>query len=88
MAAFAITLLGDNIHATIRTPDGKHYLSAVNGGGVGGSDDLPIHTDTTQIGINAMFKFLPADDPKRSLDPLGRGSPAPVYGGPPRRPGS
>ena len=76
--SFTITLLPDNTHATIRTADGRHFLSAVNGGGVGGSNQVPIHTDATAMVPAAVFQFVPAWRPRRS--------PAPVYGGPPRRP--
>jgi|SRR5580704_11314871 hypothetical protein len=34
---------------TLRTFDG-HYLTAVNGGGFGGPNDVPIHTDATTVG--------------------------------------
>jgi hypothetical protein len=67
---FTITLLPDNIHATIRTADGRHFLSAVNGGGVGGSNRGPFHTDADTMGAAAIFKLIPV--------------PAPVYGGPTR----
>lgn len=75
---FTITLLHDNIHATIGTPDGTHFLSAVKGGGVGGSNKVPVHTDATTLGAAAVFQLVtvrPHDRP-----------PAPVYGGPPPRP--
>lgn len=35
--------------ATLQTPRGR-FVSAVNGGGVGGPDNVPIHTDATAIG--------------------------------------
>lgn len=77
---FTITLLADNIHATIQTADGRHFLSAVNGGGVGGSNQVPIHTDATTMGAGAVFQLILARQPERM--------PAPVYGGPPpKRPG-
>jgi len=75
---FTITLLPDNVHATIQTGDGRHFLSAVNGGGVGGSNRMPIHTDATTLGAAAVFQLVPAQRQERA--------PAPVYGGPPRRP--
>ncbi len=36
----------------IKTPDGAHYLTAVNGGGIGGPNDAtcPVHTDATVVG--------------------------------------
>lgn len=36
-------------HATIQTADGN-YLTAVNGGGLGGPDTMPIHSDATTVG--------------------------------------
>lgn len=77
---FTITLLPDHSHATIQTADGTHFLSAVNGGGVGGSNKVPIRTDATTMGSAAIFQLAPARAPKRP--------PAPVYGGPPRKPSS
>ena len=77
---FTITLLPDKTHATIQTPDGRHFLSAVNGGGVGGSNQAPLHTNSTQMGAGEVFQLNPARPPERP--------PAPLYGGPPpRRPG-
>lgn len=35
--------------ATIQTPNGR-YLTAVNGGGFGGPNNVPIHTDATAVG--------------------------------------
>jgi hypothetical protein len=75
---FTITLLPDNTHATIQTADGRHYLSAVHGGGVGGSNKVPIHTDATTMKAAAVFQFIPAQRPGPS--------PVTVYGGPPPRP--
>lgn len=77
---FTLNLLPDKIHVTIRTPDGAHFLSAVNGGSVGGSNHVPIHTDATHMEAEAVFHL------KRKTAPLPRPTPAPVYGGPPRRP--
>jgi hypothetical protein len=39
---------------TIRTVNG-HYVTAVNGGGVGGPKTVPIHTDATEIGPCETF---------------------------------
>lgn len=75
---FTITLLPDNVHATIQTADGRHFLSAVNGGGVGGSSKAPIHTDATATVAAAVFQLIPV--------PVRPRTPAPVYGGPPLRP--
>jgi hypothetical protein len=74
--SFTITLLPDNVHATIRTADGRHFLSAVNGGGVGGSNNVPFHTDATTMGPAAVFQLVPARPQQRA--------PATVYGGPTR----
>ena len=75
---FTITLLADKTHVTIRTADGKHFLSAVNGGGVGGSNKVPIHTDATSIGRGAVFQLIRAWRPVRPE--------ATVYGGPTLKP--
>jgi len=75
---FTITLLADHTHVTIRTADGKHYLSAVNGGGVGGSNKVPIHTDATTMGPEAVFQFVPTGRPVRPQ--------AIMYGGPTLKP--
>ena len=77
-AEFTVTLLPDNVHATIRTADGRHFLSAANGGGVGGSSKAAIHTDATQMVPTAVFQLVPAG-------PLNR-PPATIYGGPPIQP--
>ena len=53
---FEITLLPGN-HAVIRTSDGRHFLTAVNGGGFGGPNDVPIHTDATKIGAWEVFSL-------------------------------
>jgi hypothetical protein len=74
--SFTITLLPDNLHATIRTADGKHFLSAVNGGGVGGSNKVPFHTDATTLSAAAVFQLVPARPPQLPQ--------ATVYGGPTR----
>lgn len=42
--------------ATLQTADG-HYLTAVNGGGVGGPNTTPIHTDATAIGPWEKFSI-------------------------------
>jgi len=66
---FRITLLYNGEiplnYVTIQTPDGEHYLSAVNGGGVGGStSDAPIRTDATSIGPAEVFRIIPTDPSK------------------------
>jgi hypothetical protein len=42
-------------HFALRTADGKHYITAVNGGGIGTDDEEPIHTSATTIGPNETF---------------------------------
>ncbi len=74
-AKFTITILPDNNHATIQTADGKHFLSAVNGGGVGGSNEISVRTDSTTMGQEEVFRVVPAEPPEKTL-------PAPLYGGP------
>jgi len=40
---------------------GSHYLTAVNGGGVGGPNTQPVHTDATKVGPWEQFSLsLPA----------------------------
>ena len=41
----------DSTHFTLRTANG-HYVTAVNGGGVGGPNDAssPVHTDASWVG--------------------------------------
>jgi len=41
----------------LATPDLKHYVSAVNGGGVHSVDD-PIRTDATEPGKNELFELI------------------------------
>jgi hypothetical protein len=80
-AKFTITMLPDDIHATIRTADGKHFVSAVQGGGVGGSNEIPIRTDAGTMTPEAVFRVVPAKPPANL-------PPAAVYGGPVPRPRS
>ena len=47
-------------HVALRTPDGKHYVTAVNGGGIGGDNEEPIHTTATTIGPNETFTLYVA----------------------------
>jgi hypothetical protein len=60
---FKITLLPYPYRSlvTIQTPDGQHYLSAVKGGGVGGTNNEPIRTDATTIGPTEVFRLIPAE---------------------------
>lgn len=41
--------IGPGMEFALRTSDGKHYLTAVNGGGIPGPNDntCPVHTDAT-----------------------------------------
>lgn len=43
--------------ATLQTPDG-HFLTAVNGGGIGGPDSAPFHTDATAVGPWEKFQAV------------------------------
>ena len=45
----------DSGKVAIKCPNGKNYLSAVNGGGVGGPNTTPIHTDAKWV--NAWEAF-------------------------------
>jgi hypothetical protein len=42
----------------IQTPDGKHYVSAANGGGCGGPNTVPFHTNATVIGPWEEFTLV------------------------------
>jgi hypothetical protein len=52
---------------TIRTVTG-HYVTAVNGGGVGGPNTVPIHTEATEIG--PWETFILDDFREQMLDSL------------------
>jgi len=55
---FFLVPLGGEVYA-IRTPDGRHYLTAVNSGGIGeAANTLPFHTDATQIGPWEKFRII------------------------------
>jgi hypothetical protein len=45
--------------ATLQTGDGRHYVTAVNGGGFGGPNNVPIHTDATALGAWETFTWQP-----------------------------
>jgi hypothetical protein len=47
-----------NKTATVQTPNGR-YLTAVNGGGLGGPNNTPIHTDARAIGPWESFQLVP-----------------------------
>lgn len=57
---FTIQIQQDGVHAFIQTPDHQHYITAVNGGGFGGPNNVPIHTDATQIGSWEQLVFKPS----------------------------
>jgi hypothetical protein len=54
---FRFTTANGVTTATIRTPNGD-YLTAVNGGGIGGPNNIPIHTDATSIGPWETFMLI------------------------------
>ncbi len=56
---FTIFRKTSNFRVTVRTSDGRHFLTAVNGGGLGGPNDVPIHTDATSIGPWEEFTLVP-----------------------------
>ena len=55
--SFKLLIQQDGTHAFIQTPDGQHYLTAVNGGNFGGPNNVPIHTDATTLGPLEQFVF-------------------------------
>ena len=61
--AFRIIPVGSatSKRVAIQTPDGKHYVSAVNGGGCGGPDDVPFHTNAQTIGPWEEFTLVAID---------------------------
>jgi hypothetical protein len=44
-------------NATIQTANGR-YLTAVNGGGIGGPNNVPFHTDATVVGPWEKFSAV------------------------------
>lgn len=44
----------------IQTPDGKHFVTAVNGGGCGGPDSVPFHSNAKVIGPYETFTLIKA----------------------------
>ena len=56
---FKLILLDRAGHFTLQTPDGLHYVTAVNNGGMGGPNDSgpPIHTGTVDQGPWETFVF-------------------------------
>jgi hypothetical protein len=68
--------IGPGMKFALQTSDGKHYVTAVNGGGVGGTNDAacPIHTDATQAGAWEVFTLLVNDavnPPTVQIKPFG-----------------
>lgn len=61
--AFRIIAVGvaASNRVAIQTPDGKHYVSAANGGSCGGPDNVPFHTNAKSIGPSEEFSFIPVD---------------------------
>jgi hypothetical protein len=57
---FRIVPVGEEVSSkvAIQTPDGKHYVSAVNGGGCGGPNIVPFHTNATVIGPWEQFTLV------------------------------
>ena len=55
--------IGPGMRFALRTSDGAHYLTAVNGGGIGGPNDgtCPVHTDATTAGAWEIFYVLVDD---------------------------
>lgn len=52
---FGVKWLGQDKIA-LRTPDGRHYVTAVNGGGMGSiGDSQAIHTNATAVGPDQLF---------------------------------
>ncbi len=43
----------------IQTPDGIHYVTAADGGGCGGNNDVPFHTNAQQVGPWETFTLVP-----------------------------
>ena len=48
----------DRGEVAIQTPDGKHFVTAVNGGGCGGPDSVPFHSNAKAIGPNESFTLI------------------------------
>ena len=42
----------------IQTPDGKHFVTAANGGGCGGPDTVPFHSNARVIGSYETFALI------------------------------
>ncbi len=45
----------------IKMPNGKNYLTAVNGGGMGTDADIPIRTDAEEVGRSELFTLFLRD---------------------------
>ncbi|MGB8907513.1 MAG: hypothetical protein WCC84_02065 [Candidatus Cybelea sp.] len=48
----------DSGKIAIQTPDGKHFVTAVNGGGCGGPAEVPFHSNAKVIGPNETFTLI------------------------------
>jgi hypothetical protein len=59
---------GPNNSVAIQLPDGD-YLSAINGGGIGGGNNVPLHTDATQQGAWEVFTLVPLSSPSNATTP-------------------
>jgi hypothetical protein len=59
---FALTYNRNTGTVTIQAPNGT-YLTAVNGGGFGGPNNVPIHTDAVNVGLWETFTMQNVDSP-------------------------
>jgi hypothetical protein len=62
---FTIQPIGQTNTFSLMTSNGINYVSAVNGGGMGGWDiqhTLPIHTDSTHVSLWEKVTIEPQDD--------------------------
>ena len=63
-----------NNQVTVQTADGR-FLTAVNGGGIGGPNTTPVHTDATSQGAWEVFSLIniggnPAPVPSQTISPI------------------
>lgn len=68
--------IGPGMRFALQTSDGKNYVTAVNGGGIGGPNDAtcPLHTDATSPGTWEYFTLKINDGvnpPTVQISPLG-----------------
>ena len=66
---FKLVFQKGNGKVAIQTPNGKNYLSVVNGGGVGGPNTTPIHTDATWAKSWEIFTFKLLNEPAQTDPP-------------------